>query len=131
MTTILVCWAVGVALPYVWAGAAVPFRSRQFGTIDLAQPRVQGEQLVDAGARAVGAQANAWEALIVFSAANAMAIWAGVDPADTWPSLAVVWAVARVLHGVFYIAGRPVLRVASFVTGLAMSAAILGLALGG
>jgi uncharacterized MAPEG superfamily protein len=128
MTTILACWAVGIALPYIWAGASVPFRNRQFGAVDIQQPRVQGEQLSDAGARAVGAQANAWEALIVLTAANGAAIWAGVDPAGTWSTLAVVWVVARVLHGAFYIAGVAVGRVAAFATGLAMSIWILILA---
>ncbi len=128
MTTILVCWTVGIILPYLWAGASVPFRSRQFGGPDLQTPRVQGDRLTDGGARAVGAQANAWEGLIVFSAANAMAAWAGVDPSGTWSTLAIIWALARLGHGAFYITGVAVARVACFVVGLVSSLWIVSLA---
>ena len=125
MTTILICWTIGVLLPYIWAGASVPFRSRQFGTVDLKTPRLQGEQMTEGGARAVGAQGNAWEALIVFSVANVAAIWAGADPSGTWSTLAIVWVVARILHGVFYLTDVAVGRIAAFVTGFVMSLWIL------
>ena len=124
MTTILICWIIGALLPYLWASASIPFRSREFGTVDLRTPRVQGEQLTDGGARVVGAQGNAWEALIVFSAANTMAIWAGVDPPGSWASLAVGWAAARVAHGVFYVADVPVGRIVGFLGGLICSVSI-------
>ena len=128
MTTILWCWAVGMLLPYVWAGASVPFRNQQFGKIDNDHPRLQAERMEGQGARAVGAQANAWEALIIFSAANGAAIWAGLDPTGSWSTFAMVWVAVRVLHGVFYILGQSMLRGASFIAGTAMSIAILVLA---
>ncbi|MDP6375784.1 MAG: MAPEG family protein [Pseudomonadales bacterium] len=129
MTTQLVCLLIGIFLPYLWAGVSVPFRMRQFGNMDYKHPRVQGEQLVDQGARVWGAQSNAWEALVVFGIANGAAYMTGVDPAGNWAIAAMVWIVARLGHGVFYIMGVSALRVLSFVTGMAMSIWILLMAL--
>ena len=129
MTLPFWCLLIGLLLPYVCAGLSVPFRNKQFGNVDLNQPRVQGEQLVDGGARAWGAQSNAWEALIVFGVANLTAFSAGVDPGGYWSIAAIIWVVARVLHIVFYVGDKAPLRVFSFVVGLFMSLWIVGLAI--
>ena len=129
MTIQIVCLIAAVILPYVMAGASLPFRSRQFGSPDIDQPRVQGEKLIGAGARAWGAQANAWEALIVFGLANLTAMAVGVDPGGMWSIAAPVWVVARIGHGVFYIVGKSPLRVLCFVTALVMSLWIFGMSL--
>ena len=121
MTVQLWCLAAGVFLPYFWAGMSIPFRNAQFGGADLNYPRAQGDQLTNRGAGAWGAQANAWEALTVFMAANLAAFLAGVDPAGAWATAAMIWVPLRLLHGIFYILNLPVLRVACFVGGLAMS----------
>ena len=121
MTIQLVCLLIGALLPYMWAGSTFPFRLRQFGVFDLSEPRVQAEQLVDRGARVWGSQQNAWEALIVFSVANAAAFAVGVDPGGNWAVAAPIWVAARVLHGVFYIAGLAPLRVLAFGVGMGMS----------
>ena len=93
MTVQLWCLFVGCLLPYVWAGASVPFRNKQLGGLDLAQPRLQASDLTAGGAGAWGAQMNAWEALGIFTASNVAAYMAGVEPAGTWATLAIVWAV--------------------------------------
>lgn len=129
MTIQLWCLLIGVVLPYIWAGASLPFRSKQFGKPDLREPRVQGDKLEGGGARAVGAQMNAWEALAVFSVANLSAFMAGVDPSGNWSLAAMIWVVARILHGGFYIGDIAPARVLSFVTGLAMSLWIIAMAL--
>ena len=54
MTIPMWCMLVGMFLPYIWAGASVPFRLKQFGDVDIAHPRVQADKLVDAGNGAVG-----------------------------------------------------------------------------
>ncbi len=121
MTIPLWCLLAGIVLPYIWAGVSVPFRNRQLGGVDLQQPRVQGGQLSDSGAGAVGAQMNQWEALSVFTAASFIAYVQGVDPTGNWALASIIWVAARVLHGTFYVLGQAALRVLSFVTGLAMS----------
>ena len=121
MTTQLWCMLLGVILPYIWAFSSVPFRFKQFGAADLNEPRVQGDSLESGGARAIGAQMNAWEALAVFGFANVAAYMAGVSPDGDWSMAAMIWVAARVSHGVFYIGGIAPLRVLSFVAGLGMS----------
>lgn len=118
----------GLLLPYVWAGASVPFRFKQFGNADLARPRVQGDQLADGGHGAWGAQFNAWEALGVFTVANVIAFMGGVDPEGNWAMAAMIWVVMRLFHGVFYIANIPPLRIFCFVGGLVSSLWIISMA---
>ena len=108
-------------LPYIWASSSLPFRNSQFGKIDIKEPRVQAEQLAGAGARAWGAQSNAWEALAIFIGANLMALMAGVDPAGDWSTAALIWVAARISHGISYIANIAPVRVLSFAVGMAMS----------
>jgi uncharacterized MAPEG superfamily protein len=120
MTIQFACLLCGVFLPLIWAGVSVPFRTKQLGSVDLNSPREQATKLVDAGARAVGAQSNAWEALAIFTAANFVAFAAQVDPSGNWSIACLAWVAARVSHGVFYIAGQAVMRVLSFVTAAGM-----------
>ena len=128
MTIPLWCILGGAVLPYIWAGASVPFRNKQLGSLDLAQPRLQAASLTDGGAGAWGAQMNAWEALSIFLAANFLALATGVDAQGHWATASIIWLGSRVLHGVFYITGQATLRVASFVISIAMSLWIFGMA---
>ncbi|NKC00518.1 MAG: hypothetical protein GKR90_18790 [Pseudomonadales bacterium] len=125
MTVPLWCLIGGLILPYIWAGVSVPFRSKELGTIDLVQPRLQALSLTGGGAGAWGAQMNQWEAITVFMAANLVAFMQGVDPTGAWATASLVWLVARIAHGVFYVMEKAPLRVASFVASLAMSVWIL------
>lgn len=120
MTIQIACLMAGVFLPLIWAGVSVPFRNKQLGSVNLDSPREQATKLVDAGARVVGAQMNAWEALGIFTVANFAAFATNVDPSGYWPIACMVWVAARIGHGVFYVAGQSVLRVLSFVVALAM-----------
>ena len=129
MTIQLWCLLAGMILPYIWAGSSVPFRNKQFGGIDLNQPRVQAEKLIDTGARVWGAQSNAWEALAIFAVANLAATMAGVDPLGNWSTAALIWLGARILHGVFYMMDIAPLRVLSFATALGMSVWIVSMAI--
>ena len=129
MTIPLWCLLIGVFLPYVWAGASLPFRNKQLGSIDLNQPRLQAAELTEGGAGAWGAQMNQWEAIGVFSAATLAAFMTGVDPTGSWAIASMIWVVARVLHGTFYILGNAPLRVLSFTASLAMSVWIFVMAI--
>jgi len=111
----------GIFLPYIWAFASLPFRLKQFVEVDFRYPRRQAEKLVDAGSSVVSAQFNAWEALTIFGVANLIAFMSGLDAIGYWSIAAMVWVIARVFHGVFYIVNIPVLRIICFSTGLGMS----------
>ncbi len=129
MTIPLWCLLGGVVLPYIWAGVSVPFRAKQLGNVDLAQPRLQAADLTAGGAGAWGAQMNQWEAISVFMAATLVAYMSGVDPAGSWAIASMVWLAARLLHGTFYVLGMAPLRIACFATGMGMSGWIFVMAI--
>jgi uncharacterized MAPEG superfamily protein len=114
MTVPLWCLLIAVFIPYAFGGAGVYFRIKQLGSIDANHPRVQALELRDTAARAYGAHQNAWEALAVFTAAVATAHLAGADPRQS-AMAAELFILARLLHGIFYIAGLAPLRTLSFV----------------
>jgi len=124
MTVPFWCVLVGCVLPYLLAGASGYFKSQQFGSVDNHEPRTQSAKLVGAGARAVAAQANAWEALTVFAPAvivNHLASDGGTPMAAT---LSLVWVGARVAHAVCYLADLDKLRSLVFLVATTCSIAL-------
>ncbi|HHH30434.1 MAG TPA: MAPEG family protein [Polyangiaceae bacterium] len=118
MTVPFWCLFAGVLLPYLWSTLSFRERKERFGDIDLKTPRVQASQLSGSGARAMGAHANAFEALIVFAPAVLVAHLASADP--TWAArLAIVWVVARLAHGAAYLADMQPVRSLAFMVGFA------------
>jgi uncharacterized MAPEG superfamily protein len=99
------------------------------GSIDHHQPRLQATELRGVAARAYAAQQNAWEGVVLFSAAIIVAHLAGADA--SWSAVtAVAFVVTRVLHAAFYIADIPPLRTGVFVLGLLCCVSLFGLAIG-
>jgi uncharacterized MAPEG superfamily protein len=117
MTTPFWCLLVVVLLPFVLAGLGGYFRFQQFGSVDNKTPRKQSAALEGAGARAMSAQQNAWEALAVFTAAVVVAHLAGAD-AGTSATASLVFVAARILHPIFYVTNLDALRSLSFLIGL-------------
>lgn len=104
-------------LPYVMTLISAYYRKQQLGTVNNQQPREQYTQLQGPGARAVAAQQNAWEALIIYSAALLAVVATRADP----PHLAlaaIIVLIARVLHGFFYLANLDKLRTLAFLIGI-------------
>jgi uncharacterized MAPEG superfamily protein len=128
MTIVVVCLLIAVFLPYVLSGIAVRHKRLQLGTVDNNNPRAQAAQLTGAGARAVAAQLNAWEALAVFTAALIAAFWVDVDPGRlVIPAL--IFVVARIAHAVCYLRDLASARSASFFVGVLACLWIFRLAL--
>ena len=129
MTTQIICLSIGCLIPLIWSAAALPYRQRQLGRVDFKQPRVQANLLTDRGASTVGAQMNSWEALILFSVANLCGDFAKLDPLGTWSILSIVWVVARLVHGYFYLYEKVRLRIDSCLVSALSSFAIIVMAL--
>ncbi len=128
MPTILVTLFAAAVFPIMLAWVGGYFRMRQFGGIDNRHPRIQYAKMEGAGARAVGAQQNAWEALAMYTVVVFIAFASGLDlHALTTPAL--VFISARVLHPVFYIANMDKLRSLVFIVGVFSCAYIFYLAL--
>ena len=112
IATLLIC----CVLPLVWAWVSSYYRYSQFGGIDNKEPRIQCEKLTGAGARAVAAQANAWEALAVYAAALLAVTASGVS-AEQYSYLLWIFIAARVAHGVTYLINQDIIRSLSFIVG--------------
>jgi uncharacterized MAPEG superfamily protein len=118
MTTPLWCLVFVTFLPIAYAWVAGYYKNKSFGSVDNNNPRVQSAQLEGAGARAVAAQANAWEALAMFTPAVLVAHVSGAGGGSAAAYAALVFVGARLLHGVFYVADKASLRSLSFIVGL-------------
>ena len=117
MTITLWSLFLGAFLPYIWFGIATPLRKAEFGHADNDLPRLQEAKQTGRGARAMGAHANAFEALAVWAPAVLAAH--ATNPASTVaPKLAVAWMVVRIVHGIVYISGVAGVRSAMFGIGL-------------
>lgn len=88
----------------------------------FSQPRAMLDKLPDYAKRASWAHQNAFEALIVYSAASLSAYATGVD-SPTAIYAAIAFLVARTLYPIFYILNVPALR--SMMFGIANASNIV------
>ena len=117
MTTPLVCLMIVALLPYLCAWTGAYYKVRQFGSLDNKTPRQQTAKLEGAGARVAAAQANAWEALPLFTAAVVASQLGHAEPGRAaW--LSELFVVTRVLHPIFYVSDQDKLRSLVFLVGL-------------
>jgi uncharacterized MAPEG superfamily protein len=120
MTTPLWCLLIVALLPYPLAFLGGYFKTRQFGRADNKHPRDQALRLEGAGARAVAAQANAWEALGVFTAAQVVLHFANPEAArgSTAANLSMLYVATRIAHPFLYVANIDIARSLAFVIGM-------------
>jgi uncharacterized MAPEG superfamily protein len=129
MTIALWSLLIGSLLPYVWFGVAAPLRKAEFGVLENDHPRLQEAKTTGRGARALGAHANAFEAIAVWAPAVLAAHM--TNPTSTLaPKIAIGWVIARVVHGVLYVAGISAARSLCFAVGL-ICAVLMYLVAGG
>jgi uncharacterized MAPEG superfamily protein len=115
------CVLIAAVLPYIWVGIAKA-GARGYDNRD---PRGwMARQSEPRRVRAYAAQLNAFEAFPIFAAGVALASIAQVEE-QRIALLAVVFIVARVLHGVFYLADRATLRSLAWLVAIACSLALL------
>ncbi len=110
--TLLVLTVLPISLSWV-SGA---FRHSQLGVVDNKNPRAQNAQLQDGGARAVAAQKNAWEALVVYTASIVALTIAAVD-LDSLATYFYILIACRVLHGISYVLNQDIIRSIAFIAG--------------
>jgi len=114
------CMLIVILLPYIWVGVA-KFGRDEHGPkrYNNHAPRLQQDKLDGWRKRAVWAQHNAFESMPGFLAAMLVAMHAGVD-AVLINAAAVTFVTLRVVHGVLYIADKPMLRTLSWALGVAV-----------
>ena len=114
------CIVLTAFLPHLWitiskSAKGYDNRNPRDWVAKQTQPRVQ---------RGNAAHLNAFEAFPAFAAGVLMAQAAGVDPFRI-TILALVFLVARILHGVFYLANVHALRSLSWLVGIGCVAALM------
>ncbi|MGO4262817.1 MAPEG family protein [Lysobacter sp. TAB13] len=124
MTLAYWCLLIAALMPYLWATVAKANGKRY----DNRDPRAwQARQDNPRSNAAYAAHLNAFEAFAPFAAGVLAAQMAGVD--TNWiVILSIVFVVCRVLHGVFYIAGKAPLRSLVWAIGFLCVVALLALA---
>jgi len=128
MNTAITGLLIMCILPLVCAWIGGYFRHKQFGKVDNKEPRIQSRQLTGAGARAVAAQANTWEALAVYSAAILAVYMAGVD-LDSITTPVMVFVALRILYIPIYIGNKDTPRSLIFLVGYGICMYLFYLAL--
>lgn len=125
MTFAFLCVLIASFLPIVWAGYAK--MSSGFSMKHNASPRAFLDSLTGKAQRANWAQANAWESFAPFAAAVIIAniCQANLQRVDLY---AGTFIVARILHGIFYIADAAKLRSIVWMIGVAATVGLYYLA---
>ncbi|MEM1412133.1 MAG: MAPEG family protein [Pseudomonadota bacterium] len=127
MTTLLWTLAIAAFLPLVWGISGGALRAQAPEGFDNNLPRRQAATLTGLGERFYGAQANAWEALAIYTACVVIAQFAGADPAAAGVT-GMVFIGARVLHGVAYAMDLATLRSLLWFVGIGACIRLLVLA---
>ena len=114
ITTVVL--AILVVLPIAMALITIPVRIKQLSYMDLNSPRQQATELTGIGQRLVHAQANAWEALVIYLATLFLVDQYRVEPSEL-TTCALVYLAARIMHPIFYVANLGILRFLTFLVG--------------
>jgi uncharacterized MAPEG superfamily protein len=104
-------------IPFILTWINVYFRHKEFGRVDNYHPRAQVSQQTGAGARVQAAQANTWEALIVYAITCFVAFSSGAD-LHQFDTVALLYFALRILFVGFYIANKASLRSLTFVASV-------------
>jgi uncharacterized MAPEG superfamily protein len=114
MNTVIGSLLVLCILPIACSWVGGFYRQKQLGSVDNKEPRAQWQQLSGAGARAVAAQGNSWEALAVFSAAVLALFIGGVD-LGSLSTLVMIFVALRIAYIPAYIGNIDKLRSVLFL----------------
>lgn len=117
MTTALWCLMITALIPTLLSFTGGYLRHKELGGADNKNPRQQYAQATGVVSRVFAAQQNAWEGLMLFTAALVAAFVSGV-PQEQLATVSIVFVIARILHAVFYMADRDMLRSLSYLVAL-------------
>ena len=123
MTTALWCLFVTMFLPIVCAGISKAGGERY----DNAQPRQWLAKQEGFRARAVAAQQNSWEALLLFAIAVVVA-HVILGPTDSVNQMAVGFVVARLAYIFAYVANWAMVRTLVWLVGFLLTISIFAAA---
>lgn len=117
MTFAYWCVLIGAMMPLIWTAIAKWGGPRKMPAAANRNPREFLGTLTAHQKRADWAQQNAFEAFPAFAAAVIIANIAGA-PLTTIDSLAAIWIIARLLHGIFYVMDLSLARSLAYFVGM-------------
>lgn len=117
MTFAYWCVLIGALMPVTWTAIAKWGGPRKMPVAANRAPREFLGTLTNHQKRADWAQQNAFEAFPPFAAAVIIAHTTGATQ-TTVDHIAAVWVIARLLHGVFYIADLSAMRSLAYFVGM-------------
>ncbi len=123
MTILMYCLFIAALLPYI-AKLPLAYAMNQSGGYDNNYPRDQQAKLQGFGARALAAHQNAFESLIIFSAAILLAI-ATNKTGETIQQLAIIHIVARITYNALYLFNIGLMRTFAWLIATGCSFAII------
>lgn len=124
MTILILCLFIACLLPYfakIPVGIAMKNQPKGYNNN---YPRAQQAMLKDFGARAVAAQNNSFESLIIFSASVLTAL-ATQNTTHTIQVLAIVYLITRFMYHAFYLLNWATLRSSIWAVGFITSLSII------
>ena len=104
MTLAYWCVLIGLLMPILWTGFAKFIGPKKMPIKNNKNPREYLAGLEGVQKRADWAQQNAFEAFPAFAAAVIIAHATGGAAQATINTLAIIWVIARLAHGYFYLA---------------------------
>lgn len=119
MTLAYWCVLIGLLMPLLWTAVAKFLGPKKMPVSNNNNPREYLATLTGPQKRADWAQQNAFEAFPAFAAAVIIAHVSGGAALSTINLLAIVWVIARLAHGVCYVANWATLRSLTYFVGMA------------
>lgn len=124
MNILIICLLIAILLPYLAKIPVIKILQKE-GGYNNHMPRWQADQLTDYGARAWGAHKNAFESLIIFTAAVSTAL-ATNHVTVFIKVLAVSHIVCRVIYHFLYLMDLATARSLIWALGTLCSLIIIG-----
>lgn len=121
MNTVAISLFIIAFMPLILATFTLPVRIKNFGKVDLYNPRAQAAKFEGLGARLINAQSNAWEALGLYAAAILAMLITQAD-LNSIQIPVIIFVIARILHAILFAMNKARFRFYAFV---AASSAIM------
>ena len=117
MKEIVIIFSILIALPLLLNLLAGYFKIKTLGYYDLENPRQQSSILTGISQRAISAQKNSWEALLIISCTLFITALCRLDQADILLGI-FLYLISRIFYICFYLINWSICRAITWVFGI-------------
>lgn len=117
MKEIVIIFSILIALPLLLNLLAGYFKIKTLGYYDLENPRQQSSILTGIGQRAISAQKNSWEALLIISCTLFITALCRLDQADILLGI-FLYLISRIFYICFYLINWSICRAITWAFGI-------------